>query len=175
MLFRCNFDKNTARTTPAQHIPRRLNEAPANHAPCQIGLPARRAQRFRPSTQRTGPQRRAACWEVAQQFGPQPDAVSASPALRARQTVEGLATTLNLPTNTLSFHESLYLALPQTLALAAATFPDSVQTGPLIAHNPGLEEWVAQLTGARVELPTAGLVTIQLGCFSWTEIEQTYG
>jgi len=46
-------------------------------------------------------------------FGPQPDAVSASPALRARQTVEGLTTTLNLPTNTLSFHESLYLALPR--------------------------------------------------------------
>ena len=134
-----------------------------------------RAQRFRPSTQRTGPQRRAACWEVAQQFGPQPDAVSASPALRARHTVEGLATTLNLPTNTLSFHESLYLALPETLAQAAATFPDSVQTGLLIAHSPGLEEWVTQLTGTRVELPTAGLVTIQLGCFSWIEIEQTYG
>ena len=66
---------------------------------------------------------------------------------RPRQTVEGLATTLNLPTNTLSFHESLYLALPQTLAQAAATFPDSVQTGLLFAHNPGLEEWVAQLTG----------------------------
>ncbi len=108
-------------------------------------------------------------------FGPQPDAVSASPALRARQTVEGLATTLNVPTNTLRFHESLYLALPQTLAQAAATFPDSVQTGLLFAHNPGLEEWVAQLTGARVELPTAGLVAIQLGCFSWTDIEQKYG
>ncbi len=94
---------------------------------------------------------------------------------RPRQTVEGLATTLNLPTNTLSFHESLYLALPQTLAQAAATFPDSVQTGLLFAHNPGLEEWVAQLTGARVELPTAGLVAIQLGCFSWTDIEQKYG
>ena len=50
-----------------------------------------------------------------------------------------------------------------------------MQTGPLIAHNPGLEEWVAQLTGARVELPPAGLVAIQLGCFSWTEIEQKYG
>ncbi len=108
-------------------------------------------------------------------FGPQPDAVSASPALRVRQTVEGLATTLNLPTNALSFNESLYLAPPQTLAQAAATFPNSVQTGLLIAHNPGLEEWIAQLTGARVGLPTAGLAAIQLGCFSWTEIEQTYG
>ena len=90
--------------------------------------------------------------KLLKNFGPRPNAVSASPALRARQTVEGLATTLNLPTNALSFHESLYLALPQTLAQAAATFPNSVQTGLLIAHNPGLEEWVAQLTGARVEL-----------------------
>ena len=113
--------------------------------------------------------------KLLKNFGPQPDAVSASPALRARQTVEGLATTLSLPTNVLSFHESLYLALPQTLAQAAATFPDSVQTGLLIAHNPGLEEWVSQLTGARVELQPAGLVAIQLGCFSWTEIEQIYG
>ena len=113
--------------------------------------------------------------KLLKNFGPQPDAVSASPALRARQTVEGLTTTLNLPANALNFHESLYLALPQTLAQATATFPDSVETGLLIAHNPGLEEWVAKLAGARVELPPAGLVAIQLGCFSWTEIEQTYG
>lgn len=108
-------------------------------------------------------------------FGPRPDAILASPALRARQTAEGLTTALNLPANALNFDESLYLAPPQTLSQAIAKLPKTAQTGLLIAHNPGLEEWIGQLSGARIALPTAGLAAIQLGCSCWTEIEQASG
>ena len=108
-------------------------------------------------------------------FGPRPEAIVASPALRARQTAAGLIKALDLAENALNFDESLYLALPHTLAQAAAKLPEAAQTGLLIAHNPGLEEWIGQLSGARIALPTAGLAAIQFGSFSWAEIDRAPG
>ena len=104
------------------------------------------------------------------QYGPRPDAVLASSALRARQTATGLAAALTLSVETLHFDAALYLAPPTTLAQRAATFPDSVQTGLLIAHNPGIEDWIKQVSGAQVRLPTAGLAAIELDTLSWTNI-----
>lgn len=109
------------------------------------------------------------------EYGLRPDAIMASSALRARQTAEGMISALNLQANTLNLDDSLYLASPATLLKVAIKLPENAQTGLIIAHNPGLEEWIGQFSGARVVLPTAGLAAFQLACFSWTEIDQTYG
>ena len=110
--------------------------------------------------------------QLLEDYGPRPDALLASPALRARQTAEGLATPLNLPADALQFDDALYLAPPSALVQVAANFPQSAQTGLLIAHNPGLEEWIGQLSGAHILLPTAGLAAIELSTCSWTEIDR---
>lgn len=109
------------------------------------------------------------------EFGPRPDLVLASPALRARQTAEGLVAALDLPPDALRFDDALYLASPQTLAQGAAALPDRCQTGLLIAHNPGLEAWIVALSGAQVHLPTAGLAAVELGLSSWAEIDRAPG
>ena len=109
------------------------------------------------------------------QYGPRPDAVLASSALRARQTAEGLAAALALPNEALRFDDALYLAPPDALAQRAATFLDTAQTGLLISHNPGLEAWIEQVSGAEVRLPTAGLAAIELGAFSWADIPRASG
>ena len=109
------------------------------------------------------------------EYGPYPDAVLASSALRARQTAAGLAATLALPAKALHFDDALYLAPPAALAQQATTFPDSAQTGLLIAHNPGLEGWIQQVSGAQIRLPTAGLAAIALSAFSWAEIPRASG
>ena len=62
-----------------------------------------------------------------------------------------------------------------TLAQQATSFPDSAQTGLLIAHNPGLEGWIQQVSGAQIRLPTAGLAAIALSAFSWAEIPRASG
>ena len=108
-------------------------------------------------------------------FGPLPDAVIASLALRARQTAEGLVRTLDLSASSLKFDESLYLASPKTLTQSAVHWPNGAQTVLIIAHNPGLEEWVSQLAGAQILLPTAGLVAIDLELQCWQEIDRTPG
>ncbi len=108
-------------------------------------------------------------------FGPRPDAILASSALRARQTAEGVGSLLDLPANALQFDDALYLAPPSALAQVATNFPANAQTGLLIAHNPGLEEWIGQLSGAQVLLPTAGLAAMELGINSWPEIDRAPG
>lgn len=103
-------------------------------------------------------------------YGPRPEVVLASAAHRAHQTASGLAESLGLPASVLHLDDALYLASPSTLAQAAAGLPDSAQTGLIIAHNPGLEEWLRQLTGAHIRLPTAGLAAVELGSHSWAAI-----
>ena len=66
-------------------------------------------------------------------------------------------------------------APPSALAQVATNFPANAQTGLLIAHNPGLEEWIGQLSGAQVGLPTAGLAAMVLVINSWPEIDRAPG
>lgn len=103
-------------------------------------------------------------------YGPRPEVVLASAAHRARQTASGLVESLGLPARTLHLDDALYLASPSTLTQVAAGLPDSAQVGLVIAHNPGLEAWIGQLTGAHVRLPTAGLAAVELGISAWAEV-----
>ena len=105
-------------------------------------------------------------------YGPRPEVVLASAACRAHQTATGLAESLGLPASILHLDDALYLSSPQTLAQAATGLPDSAQTGLIIAHNPGMEEWIGELTGAHVSLPTAGLAAVELNVYSWREISR---
>jgi len=105
-------------------------------------------------------------------YGPRPEVVLASAARRAHQTATGLAESLGLPTRVLHLDDALYLSSPSTLTQAAAGLPDSAQTGLIIAHNPGLEEWIGDLTGAHISLPTAGLAAVELSIHSWEEISR---
>ena len=105
-------------------------------------------------------------------YGPRPEFVLASAARRARQTATGLVEALGLPASTLHLDDALYLSSPSTLTQAGASLPDSAQTSLIIAHNPGLEEWIGELTGAHIALPTAGLAAVELGIHAWAEISR---
>ena len=105
-------------------------------------------------------------------YGPRPEVVLASAACRAHQTATGLVESLGLPASVLHLDDALYLSSPSTLTQAAAGLPDSAQIGLIIAHNPGQEEWIRELTGAHIHLPTAGLAAVELGIHSWQEISR---
>lgn len=105
-------------------------------------------------------------------YGPRPEFVLSSAARRAHQTATGLVESLGLSASILHLDDALYLAVPSTLAQAAASLPDHVQTSLIIAHNPGLEQWIGQLTGAHIHLPTAGLAAVELGVHTWRELSR---
>ena len=105
-------------------------------------------------------------------YGPRPEVVLASAARRAHETAAGLVESLGLPASALHLDDALYLSSASTLTQAATGLPDSAQTGLIIAHNPGMEEWIGELTGAHIALPTAGLAAVELNIHSWREISR---
>ena len=96
-------------------------------------------------------------------FGPKPGLILCSPAVRARQTAAGLG--LAAP---IRYDEGLYLASVNALQEALATADQDCDTVLLVGHNPGLEEWLEQLVGARLQLPTAALAAVQLEQATWS-------
>jgi phosphohistidine phosphatase len=65
----------------------------------------------------------------------------------------------------------LYLASPAGIVSLLRPVGEKAETVMIVGRNPGLEELVAQLTGERVELPTAALVQIVMPIEQWRDLE----
>lgn len=102
-----------------------------------------------------------------------PRLILSSPALRARETAEGLSAALG--SCTLAFDQRLYLAPPQVLGAVLGEQDDRCDPLLVIGHNPGLEEWLVLLCGARSRLPTAGLAALAVEAERWSELEPGQG
>jgi phosphohistidine phosphatase len=111
---------------------------------------------------------------LLRQSGPLPSRILSSSAARARQTAEGIARDLGL-TEQLELDEALYLAPPAALLDRLGQLPNTTEKALLIAHNPGVEELIYLLSGARIELPTAGLAAIACHAPTWAEIQPDSG
>lgn len=94
-----------------------------------------------------------------------PGRILSSPALRARETAQGLALEVELV-----FDERLYLADSQTLAAALGEQEEALESLLVVGHNPGLEEWIASLCGCRLRLPTGGLAALEFAVDRWSRI-----
>ena len=96
-----------------------------------------------------------------------PDFVLCSSALRARQTAELL---LGADAgDRLQLDENLYLADPSTLTLALRSADTDGESGLVVAHNPGMEEWLRALCGCHVRMPTAAIACVQLDIGRWAD------
>jgi phosphohistidine phosphatase len=99
-----------------------------------------------------------------------PDVVVSSSAQRAQQTatglVEALAEVLDAAPE-LVVDGRLYLAPPEVLAATLAEAAGTASTALLVAHNPGVEDWVGELTGARLRMPTAAVACIDSDAGDW--------
>jgi phosphohistidine phosphatase len=95
------------------------------------------------------------------------DLVVCSPAVRARQTWELVAG--RLPTApALREDERVYQASAETLLVLTRELPDDAHTVVLVGHNPGLEDAVALLTGAREQFRTSTIAVLE-GQGSWSD------
>ncbi len=61
----------------------------------------------------------------------------------------------------------LYLAGVSTLLEMVNAIPPSVDTACVIAHNPGLSQFVHYFTGQMIEMPTASIVKIVFDYDDW--------
>src|SRR5262245_56324247 len=100
-----------------------------------------------------------------------PDLILSSTAVRARETAEAVAKSSGYE-GPIELVESLYLATAgKLLGEASARAPDSVVRLLLVAHNPGMEDLVEILSGARQPFPTAALAAFEVGIERWKALE----
>ncbi|MEO1998092.1 MAG: histidine phosphatase family protein [Planctomycetaceae bacterium] len=90
-----------------------------------------------------------------------------STAKRARCTAELLQTELDEPPQA-HFLNELYHARPEDCMECVAKTCHDEPCVLVIGHNPGLEEWVFDLTGSGVRFVTAALARVEIELESWS-------
>lgn len=107
-----------------------------------------------------------------------PDRILASPAARAKQTVQCLCRQMRMPIEIVSWREAIYEADVGTLLAMLAECDPGGPRMMLVGHNPGFENLVAYLAGEPIPvesqapaLPTAALAHLAMP-EDWTRLER---
>ena len=105
-----------------------------------------------------------------------PEAVLASPALRARVSAEKCLKAMGETTDGLEMDPALYHGVPETLVARIARTPNTIQRLMLVGHNPDLEDLLhyllpepPALASDGKLLPTASLVRLAIDG-SWSQL-----
>ncbi len=109
---------------------------------------------------------------------PDPGLVFASPAVRVRQTIEGLEAGMNRPLAPV-YEQRIYLSSSATLVELCAGFSDDHASAMLVGHNPGLEDLLLELVPpggalraeAELKYPTATLARMDIAIDRWAQID----
>jgi phosphohistidine phosphatase len=101
------------------------------------------------------------------------DVFIASTARRARTTAELFIQAMQEATPTLLLSEKLYQASAATLLQAVKAINDQYQTAAIVAHNPGITNFVNALTTnlQTDNMPTCGMFGINITTTHWREFE----
>jgi len=108
--------------------------------------------------------------------GIRPSQIISSPAVRAWTTARIFAKELGYPIEFLQREDGLYLASLDNLLDVVATQDDGFNHLMLFGHNPGLTDIVNYLVpGLTNNLPTAGVVSVDLDCNDWMLFDRPPG
>lgn len=117
---------------------------------------------------------------TAQDRGEMPDFdhVASSPAVRCRQTIEGVEMGLNARLAPI-YEKRIYLSSSATLVELIAGFADHHHNAMLVGHNPGLEDLLLELVPrgnklrdeAELKYPTATIAKLDLDIERWAQVD----
>ena len=104
-----------------------------------------------------------------------PDIIISSSAKRTRQTAKRIADEVGYDTGNIKWEEKLYHCAPVIFEEAIFGIEDSVDTVFIVAHNPGITDFVNQLSPTfRIDnMPTCGLVGVHFEAKKWNEFSIT--
>lgn len=107
------------------------------------------------------------------EHGIRPSLILTSPAVRARTTAKIIARKLNYPLEFLQSENDLYLASVDDMLDTLVMQDKSFNSLMIVAHNPGLTDFANYLVpGLTNNLPTAGVVSVELDKENWSLYEQ---
>lgn len=102
------------------------------------------------------------------------DGFYSSPAQRAFATATFFAAAYQLKPSSVQVIPSLYLADPGAIFQSIRQFSDREKTVAIFAHNPGLTDFVNQLTDVKIDhLPTCGIFAVAADIRHWTDFEDS--
>jgi phosphohistidine phosphatase len=89
-----------------------------------------------------------------------PDLIVSSPAKRTRQTSKRIAKEVGYDIDKIKWEEKLYHCIPSVFEEVMYELDDSVKTVFIVAHNPGITEFVNNLAPdfSIANMPTCGVV-----------------
>ncbi len=106
------------------------------------------------------------------------DHVAASPAVRCKQTIEGVEGGMKARLAPI-YEQRIYLASSATLVELVAGFAEHHHHALLVGHNPGLEDLLLELVPrgsawrdeAEVKYPTATLARLDIAIDRWAQVD----
>lgn len=107
---------------------------------------------------------------------PKPDLIISSPAVRAADTAEIIAEEVGYPIENIHYVDELYMASSPEYIEVLMEQSVKIRHIFLISHNPGTTGFANLLTNSDIDnVPTCGVVHIELDLFKWDDIEQETG
>ena len=96
------------------------------------------------------------------------DLIVSSTALRALTTAKYFANENNISTSNIIEYDFLYHAPPERFVKAIIQLPDEINTVAIFAHNPGITDFVNQLTSTKIDdMPTCAVFAVSVETDSW--------
>lgn len=100
-----------------------------------------------------------------------PDLIISSTAKRAAQTAKKIAAAVGYDANNIQWQEKLYHCIPAVFEEVLYEVDDKVRTVFIVAHNPGITEFVNQMSPAFTtdNMPTCGIAGAEFAAEQWNE------
>jgi len=93
--------------------------------------------------------------------------IVSSTALRAYSTAICVAREIDHDADRIVLKKNLYLAEPDAYCQQLAQLAQDVSVVLVVGHNPGMSELASRWLGQSIEMPTAGLVQVELALDEW--------
>lgn len=104
-----------------------------------------------------------------------PDLIISSTAKRTKQTAKRIAEETGYDVDNIKWEEKLYHCIPQVLEEVLYEVSDRIKTVIIIAHNPGITEFVNQLSPdfKTDNMPTCGIVAAHVDAVEWNNFSMS--
>lgn len=104
----------------------------------------------------------------------QPDLIISSTAKRAAQTAKNIAATMGYSGDDIKWYDKLYHCIPAVFEEVLYEVDDNVQTVFIVAHNPGITQFVNELSPSfqTDNMPTCGIVGVEFELKTWNEFSR---
>jgi phosphohistidine phosphatase len=99
------------------------------------------------------------------------DAILCSTAVRARATAGGFLQEFTFE-GEVHYIDDLYQASPETIISILNRLPDGVETAMVIAHNPGLDNFLELVCDECGHMPTACVAHIKYSIERWMDLRE---